>query len=83
MTTAGLARPPVGTGGITVANVPNAVTLVRTAAAVSLATTAITTRSTALLVAAYLTYWAGDIPDGLLARRLGQETRVGGSCSSR
>ncbi|UWE09313.1 CDP-alcohol phosphatidyltransferase family protein [Actinacidiphila bryophytorum] len=77
MTTAGLGRPPVGAPWITVVNVPNAVTLARTAAAVCLATTAITTRSTALLVAAYLTYWAGDILDGLLARRLRQETRAG------
>lgn len=77
MTAAGLPRPPAGAGGTTVVNVPNAVTLVRTVGAVCLATAAITTHDTALLVAAYLTYWAGDILDGLLARALGQETRAG------
>jgi phosphatidylglycerophosphate synthase len=77
MTAVGLARPPAGVGGTTVVNVPNAITLVRTVSAVCLASTAITANSTALLVAAYLTYWAGDILDGLVARSLGQETRAG------
>jgi phosphatidylglycerophosphate synthase len=60
-----------------VVNVPNAVTLVRTAAAVALAVPAIVHASPALLVAAYLCYWIGDILDGLLARALRQETRTG------
>ncbi|MDN3356240.1 CDP-alcohol phosphatidyltransferase family protein [Actinomadura sp. DC4] len=77
MTVVGLPRPPAGVSAATVVNVPNAVTLVRTVAAVCLASAAITTNSTALLVAAYLTYWAGDVLDGLLARSLGQETRAG------
>ncbi|MFZ0159029.1 MAG: CDP-alcohol phosphatidyltransferase family protein, partial [Kineosporiaceae bacterium] len=33
--------------------------------------------SAALLVAGYLVYWLGDIADGALARRVGQETRIG------
>ncbi|MDG4826930.1 CDP-alcohol phosphatidyltransferase family protein [Asanoa sp. WMMD1127] len=59
------------------ANVPNAITLVRTVVAVCLAAAAITTASTALLVAAYLSYWVGDTLDGLAARVLRQETRGG------
>nr|WP_239083682.1 CDP-alcohol phosphatidyltransferase family protein [Asanoa ishikariensis] len=58
-------------------NVPNSVTLVRTVAAVGLGSAAITTASATLLVAAYLTYWVGDILDGLAARLLRQETRAG------
>jgi phosphatidylserine synthase len=77
MTAVGLPRLPAGTGGTTVVNVPNAVTLLRTVGAVCLASAAIATASTALLAAAYLTYWAGDVLDGLLARALGQETRAG------
>lgn len=58
-------------------NVPNAITIVRTVASVILAVTAIVEASVALAVAAYLVYWIGDILDGLSARLLGQETRVG------
>ncbi|HEX2145742.1 MAG TPA: CDP-alcohol phosphatidyltransferase family protein [Glycomyces sp.] len=58
-------------------NVPNVVTLVRTVVSMALAVPAITEASVRLAVAAYLVYWVGDILDGLLARRLGQETRVG------
>lgn len=57
--------------------VPNAVTLVRTAGAVWLGALAIGQRSAGLAVAAYLTYWIGDMLDGWIARRLGQETRFG------
>jgi phosphatidylglycerophosphate synthase len=71
MTTAGLSPP------VTLVNVPNAITAVRTAAAVGLAVAALTHRSAHLLVAAYLIYWTGDILDGLAARALGQETRTG------
>lgn len=60
-----------------VVNVPNAVTLVRTAAAVALAVPAIVAASAPLLVAAYLCYWIGDVLDGVLARALRQETRTG------
>jgi phosphatidylglycerophosphate synthase len=71
MTAVGLSPP------LTLLNVPNAVTAVRTATSVALAVAALTHRSAHLLVAAYLIYWAGDILDGLAARTLGQETRAG------
>jgi phosphatidylglycerophosphate synthase len=64
--------PPVA-----LANVPNAVTAVRTAGSIGLAAAALSHRSAALLVAAYLVYWTGDILDGAAARALGQETRTG------
>lgn len=70
-------RGPAGVGSAAPVNVPNAITLVRTVAAVCLASAAITAGSTKLLVAAYLTYWVGDILDGFTARLLGQETRAG------
>jgi len=60
-----------------VRHVPNAITLSRTVVAVTLAVTALAQRSPALLIAAYATYWAGDIADGAAARALGQETRAG------
>ncbi|PYC67726.1 CDP-alcohol phosphatidyltransferase [Micromonospora arborensis] len=62
---------------VTLVNVPNAITAVRTAVSVGLAVTALTHRSVHLLVAAYLVYWIGDILDGVAARALGQETRTG------
>jgi CDP-diacylglycerol--glycerol-3-phosphate 3-phosphatidyltransferase len=62
---------------VTLLNVPNAVTAVRTATSVGLAVAALTHRSAHLLVAAYLIYWVGDILDGAAARALGQETRAG------
>ncbi|GAA1664762.1 hypothetical protein GCM10009830_07880 [Glycomyces endophyticus] len=58
-------------------NVPNAVTLVRTVVAMGLALPAVVLESMWLAVAAYLVYWVGDVLDGMLARWLGQETRVG------
>ncbi|MET8042131.1 CDP-alcohol phosphatidyltransferase family protein [Micromonospora sp. NPDC005215] len=71
MTALGLSPP------VTLLNVPNAITAVRTAGAVGLAVAALTQRSAHLLVAAYLLYWIGDILDGAAARGLGQETRAG------
>ncbi|WP_433127712.1 CDP-alcohol phosphatidyltransferase family protein [Micromonospora sp. CA-240977] len=71
MTALGLSPP------VTLLNVPNAITAVRTAGAVGLAVAALTQRSAHLLVAAYLLYWIGDILDGAAARSLGQETRAG------
>jgi CDP-alcohol phosphatidyltransferase len=56
---------------------PNAITLVRTVAAIALALPALVQRSWPLLVAAYLCYWLGDMLDGAVARLLRQETRVG------
>jgi CDP-diacylglycerol--glycerol-3-phosphate 3-phosphatidyltransferase len=58
-------------------NVPNTITAVRTVAAVGLAVAAIGGRSAGWAVAAYLTYWLGDVLDGWAARALGQETRFG------
>lgn len=58
--------------------IPNAITVVRTTAAVVLAVLAIVhDGSVPLLVAGYATYWIGDSLDGLSARLLGQETRAG------
>lgn len=62
---------------VTLVNVPNAITAVRTACSIGLAVAALNYRSTHLLVIAYLIYWIGDILDGLAARTLGQETRTG------
>ncbi|MEV4497004.1 CDP-alcohol phosphatidyltransferase family protein [Micromonospora arborensis] len=62
---------------VTLVNVPNAITAVRTAVSVGLAVAALTHRSVHLLIAAYLVYWIGDILDGVAARALGQETRTG------
>lgn len=56
---------------------PNVVTGLRTVAAVVLGAAALAESSAVLLVTAYATYWVGDVLDGWLARRLGQETRVG------
>lgn len=56
---------------------PNVVTIVRTVASVGLGLWAITAQSLVLLVAAYGIYWVGDMLDGYLARRLGQETKPG------
>lgn len=55
----------------------NLVTLVRTVAALGLAAAAVMQGSTALLFASLAVYWAGDVLDGALARRLRQETRGG------
>ena len=56
---------------------PNLVTLVRTVVAVGLGAAAIARTDLPMLVLAYAVYWAGDVADGWLARRLGQETRTG------
>lgn len=57
--------------------VPNAVTLVRTVVSVAVAVVALVESSVLLIVVGYAVYWLGDILDGLLARRLHQETRIG------
>lgn len=56
---------------------PNGVTLVRTVLAIAVGLAAIVEGSARLAVVAYAVYWAGDILDGWLARRLDQETRIG------
>lgn len=55
----------------------NAVTAVRTVAAVALAVTALGTHRVGLLLASLAVYWIGDILDGEVARRTGCETRTG------
>jgi phosphatidylglycerophosphate synthase len=56
---------------------PNLVTLVRTVVAVALGVLAVAHGDVAVLAVAYGVYWVGDMADGWLARRLGQETRAG------
>lgn len=57
--------------------IPNAVSVARTVGSVAVGVWAITAQSLVLLVIAYGIYWAGDMLDGYLARRLQQETRPG------
>jgi phosphatidylglycerophosphate synthase len=61
----------------TVRTIPNAVTLGRTLAAVAVAGVGIATDHPWLLAVAYAIYWIGDMLDGLTARLLDQETRLG------
>jgi CDP-diacylglycerol--glycerol-3-phosphate 3-phosphatidyltransferase len=60
-----------------VATWPNLVTLVRTLLAVLVAAVAVVTATTWLLLVSLAVYWVGDVLDGVLARRLRQETRRG------
>ena len=62
---------------VTVTTWPNLVTLVRTVLAVVIGSAGVGAHDERLLVVAYAVYWVGDMADGWLARRLGQETRVG------
>jgi CDP-diacylglycerol---glycerol-3-phosphate 3-phosphatidyltransferase len=55
----------------------NAVTAVRTVAAVTVAMAAASYQSLALLLVALGVYWVGDIADGAVARLTGRETRIG------
>ncbi|MDR1186471.1 MAG: CDP-alcohol phosphatidyltransferase family protein [Bifidobacteriaceae bacterium] len=63
--------------GARVANWPNSITVARTAVAIALGTVALVRGSAGWLIAAYATYWVGDIADGRVARWLHQETRLG------
>ena len=56
---------------------PDLVTLARTVLAVGIGAVAVATADLELIAVAYAVYWVGDIADGWLARRLGQETRAG------
>lgn len=56
---------------------PNAVTAVRTVGAVTLGVLGAVHGEPGLLLAALAVYWAGDLADGWLARRMNQETRRG------
>ena len=72
------ARPrPRSAPAVTVRTWANLVTLVRTVLAVALGSAGVGAHDERLLVVAYAVYWVGDMADGWLARRLGQETRVG------
>lgn len=53
------------------------ITAVRTVASVALAALAAQQQSVALLVASLVTYWVGDIADGVYARLRRCETRIG------
>ncbi|CCH17009.1 CDP-alcohol phosphatidyltransferase family protein [Micromonospora lupini] len=57
--------------------VPNYITAVRTVAAVTVGIAALVAGSVAFMAVAYGIYWIGDMLDGWVARRLGQETRAG------
>jgi phosphatidylglycerophosphate synthase len=72
-----LAPLPVATRLGRVGTVPNVVTVVRTVAAVAIGAYGVAAAAPAWLLVAYAVYWAGDLADGWLARRLGQETRLG------
>ncbi len=52
-------------------------TVVRTVGALAMVALAFRNDSWGFLIAGLAIYWAGDILDGWLARRLGQETRIG------
>jgi phosphatidylglycerophosphate synthase len=56
---------------------PDLVTLVRTAMAVGIGALGVARADLSLIAVAYAVYWVGDIADGWLARRIGQETRAG------
>jgi CDP-diacylglycerol--glycerol-3-phosphate 3-phosphatidyltransferase len=55
----------------------NLVTCVRTVLGITFGVIALAQGSLAWLVGAYLTYWAGDILDGVIARRRDEETIIG------
>lgn len=57
--------------------VANLITLVRTLAAVVVGSVAVTTDRLDLLAVAYGIYWLGDMLDGYVARKRGEETRFG------
>jgi phosphatidylglycerophosphate synthase len=72
------AAPPCPLPSEPVATPANAVTLVRTVAAVGIGVWALVEASLPLVAVGYAVYWAGDILDGAVARWLRQETRQGG-----
>jgi len=69
--------PPCPSPVEPVATPANAVTLVRTVAAVGIGVWALVEASLPLVAAGYAVYWVGDILDGAVARWLRQETRQG------
>src|SRR5690349_6391799 len=68
---------PTATGVAPWSTTPNVVTIARTVGSVTVGVGAITAYSLVLLVVAYGIYWLGDMLDGMLARQLGQETKLG------
>lgn len=58
-------------------SVANVITLTRTLAAVAIGAVAVTGERLDLLALAYGIYWAGDMLDGFVARKRGEETRFG------
>jgi CDP-diacylglycerol--glycerol-3-phosphate 3-phosphatidyltransferase len=56
---------------------PDVVTLVRTVLAVGIGAWGVAHADLTVIAVAYAVYWAGDVADGWLARRIGQETRAG------
>jgi phosphatidylglycerophosphate synthase len=82
--TGGMTRAAAGVtvGGLTPAEalpwtVADLVTGIRTLAAVMLGVLSLQLHDAALLMAAYATYWTGDVLDGMIARRTGTERRAG------
>ena len=69
--------PPCPLASEPVATPANAVTLVRTVAAVGIGVCALAEASLPLVAAGYAVYWVGDVLDGAVARWLRQETRQG------
>lgn len=67
----------VATERLSLVNVPNIITAVRTVVSIALATAALAAGDPILLAVAYGVYWVGDMADGFSARLLGQETRIG------
>jgi phosphatidylglycerophosphate synthase len=77
MTTTLLDPLPVASRLGRVDTLPNRVTRVRTVLAVAIGAYGVAAGEPAALLTAYAVYWVGDLADGWLARRLGQETRIG------
>lgn len=67
-------NPPLEENLLTAAN---AITLLRTGAALILFSASVYLRDPMLNLAGLAVYWLGDVADGFLARRLGQETLFG------
>lgn len=69
--------PLTGLGPGSLHTWPDLVTLVRTVLAVGIGAVGVAHADLALIAVAYAVYWVGDMADGWLARRIGQETRAG------
>ena len=70
----------VGTGAArreSVRTLANLITVVRTIIGIGFGVVALAEQSMGWLIAAYLSYWIGDIADGLVARARGEEPVIG------